>query len=112
MTEITYTVPDMSCDHCEVAVSSEPRNVPGFRARPARAADQAAAPSGSGGSHHRDEPFRVVTRRLAVAVVLTVPVALLAMAPPLRFADWQWLALVLSTPVVFYSGIGFHRAAV
>jgi Cu+-exporting ATPase len=53
----------------------------------------------------------VLTRRLALAVVLTVPVALLAMLPPLRFADWEWLALALSTPVVFYSGIGFHRAA-
>ena len=42
---------------------------------------------------------------------LTVPVALLAMVSPLRFPDWQWLVLVLSTPVVFYSGIGFHRAA-
>src|SRR5207249_4332346 len=44
-------------------------------------------------------------------IVLTVPVALLAMLPPLRFPGWDRLALGLSTPVVFYSGIGFHRAA-
>ena len=46
-----------------------------------------------------------------IAVVLTAPVALLAMVPPLRFSGWEWVALALSTPVVFYSGIGFHTAA-
>ncbi|HEU5213614.1 MAG TPA: heavy metal translocating P-type ATPase [Gaiellaceae bacterium] len=61
--------------------------------------------------HDPDEPLRMLTRRLRVAVVLTVPVALLAMVSPLRFPSWEWLALALSTPVVFYSGIGFHRAA-
>jgi Cu+-exporting ATPase len=65
----------------------------------------------AGHHHHHDEPLRILTRRLALAVVLTIPVALLAMVPPLQFADWEWVALVLSAPVVFYSGIGFHRAA-
>ena len=69
-----------------------------------------ARPAGAAHSTH-DEPVAVLTRRLALAVVLTIPVALLAMIPPLRFAGWEWAALVLSTPVVFYSGIGFHRAA-
>jgi Cu+-exporting ATPase len=50
--------------------------------------------------------------RLAVAIALTVPVALLAMVPPLQFRGWEWVALVLATPVVFWSGIGFHRAAI
>ncbi len=58
---------------------------------------------------HHDEPVDVLRRRLVAALVLTVPVALLAMVPPLQFGDW--VALALSTPVVFYSGIGFHRAA-
>ena len=72
-----------------------------------------AAPAGEARdeSHHHDEPLRVLKRRLAVAVALTVPVALLAMVPPLHFADWEWVAFALSTPVVFYSGLGFHRAA-
>ncbi len=85
----------------------------GYGARPAGAAHDAHAHHGDSesGHHHHDEPMRVLTRRLAIAVVLTVPVALLAMVPVLRFVDWEWLALVLSTPVVFYSGIGFHRAA-
>ncbi len=65
----------------------------------------------AGGHHHHDEPLAVLTRRLVVAVALTLPVALLAMLSPLQFAGWEWVALVLSTPVVFYSGIGFHRVA-
>ena len=64
-----------------------------------------------GGHHHEEEPVGVLTRRLAVAVALTVPVALLAMVPALQFAGWEWVALALSTPVVFYCGLGFHRAA-
>src|SRR5215213_3391464 len=78
----------------------------GYGARPV------AAGHGDAGAHdHRDEPLRVLTRRLRVAVVLTIPVALLAMVSPLQFGGWEWVALALSTPVVFYSGIGFHRAA-
>jgi Cu+-exporting ATPase len=46
-----------------------------------------------------------------VAVTLTVPVALLAMVSSLQFAGWEWVAFALSTPVVFYSGLAFHRAA-
>ena len=64
-----------------------------------------------GGHVHEDDPLPAVTGRLVVAVALTAPVALLAMVPALRFADWEWLAFALSTPVVFYSGFGFHRAA-
>ena len=65
----------------------------------------------SGGHHHHDEPIAVLRRRLVVAVALTAPLAALAMIPQLQFRGWEWVALVLSTPVVFWSGIGFHRAA-
>ncbi len=63
------------------------------------------------GEHDHDEPLGVLARRLRLAAVLTVPVIALAMIPSLRFSDWEWVALALSTPVVFVSGIGFHRAA-
>jgi P-type Cu+ transporter len=49
--------------------------------------------------------------RLAVAAVLTVPVALLAMVPPLGFDGWEWVALALTTPVWAWAGWPFHRAA-
>jgi P-type Cu+ transporter len=72
----------------------------GYGARPARIS-----------GHDHDEAPQTLRRRLIVAVSLTVPVALLAMVSPLQFPSWEWVALALSTPVVFYSGIGFHRAA-
>jgi P-type Cu+ transporter len=62
-------------------------------------------------SHVHDEPIGPLRRRLAVAIVLTVPLALLGLIPPLQFEGWGWVALALSTPVVFWSGAGFHRAA-
>ena len=49
--------------------------------------------------------------RLIVAVVLAIPLILLAMVPPLQFGGWKWLSLVLATPVVFWCGAQFHRAA-
>ena len=61
--------------------------------------------------HHHDESAAAVGRRLALAIVFTLPVALPAMVPALRFSGWEWTALALSTPVVFYAGGGFHRAA-
>ena len=69
----------------------------GYRAAPAAAASEvgAAAPTG----------------RLRAALVLTVPLVLIAMVPRFHFAGWAWVAFVLATPVVFWSGASFHRAA-
>src|SRR4051812_2609092 len=82
----------------------------GYHARPAREAHEAR---GHDEHAHRDEgePLRVLTHRLAVAVVLTVPVAVLAMVGPLQFAGWEWVAFTFSTPVVFYAGLGLHLSA-
>ena len=61
---------------------------------------------------HGDPDADRLARRLAFAIALTVPVALVAMLSPLHFGGWKWVALVLTTPVVFWSGLGFHRATV
>ena len=50
-------------------------------------------------------------RQLAVAVVLTVPVLLISMVPAFMFDGWQWVALLLTTPVVLGAGWEFHRNA-
>jgi Cu+-exporting ATPase len=50
-------------------------------------------------------------RRLLVAAVLSTPLALLAMASPLQFSGWEWLAFALAAPVVLFGGWPFHRAA-
>ncbi len=63
------------------------------------------------GHHHHEESAAVLRLRLVVAVALTVPITLMVMVEPLRFPGWEWAALVLSTPVVFWSGAGFHRVA-
>jgi P-type Cu+ transporter len=52
-----------------------------------------------------------LTRQLVVATVLTVPLLLISMVPALMFDGWQWVALVLATPVVLGSGWEFHRNA-
>ena len=49
--------------------------------------------------------------RLIVAVVLSVPVLLVSMIPPLQFAGWQWVSFALATPVVWWCGWTFHRGA-
>ena len=33
------------------------------------------------------------------------------MVPPLQFGGWEWVALALSTPIVLWAGLPFHRAA-
>ena len=63
-----------------------------------------------GGHHHHDEPQALLRRRLAVAIVLTIPAALLGMVTRFHFSGWEWVALVLSAPVVFYAGWGIHRS--
>jgi Cu+-exporting ATPase len=48
--------------------------------------------------------------RLVVSAALSVPVVLIGMIPALHFAGWQWVSLVLATPVVVWGGLPFHRA--
>src|SRR4051812_7880009 len=50
-------------------------------------------------------------RRLVLGTVLGLPVLLLAMIPALRFDGWQWVSLVLASPVALWAAWPFHRAA-
>src|SRR3954447_16647692 len=54
------------------------------------------------------DPLR---RRLIVATALSVPTLLLSMVPAFQFVDWQWLSLLLATPVVLWAAWPFHKAA-
>ena len=49
--------------------------------------------------------------RLVLAFALGIPVVALSMVPALQFPGWQWLAMVLSVVVVFWTGRSFHQAA-
>jgi P-type Cu+ transporter len=53
----------------------------------------------------------VLLRRLVVAVLLTAPLTVLSMVSAAHFTHWRWLAFALATPVVFWAGEQFHRAA-
>ena len=61
-----------------------------------------------------DEPDReliALRQRLIGAIVLSVPVIAMAMAPPLQFDYWQWLSLALAAPGIVWAAWPFHRAA-
>ncbi len=57
------------------------------------------------------DPAEQLRRRVTLAAVLAVPVILLAMVPAFQFPGWQWVSLVLATPVVAWAGLPFHRSA-
>jgi P-type Cu+ transporter len=85
---------------------ASPRAVTGPHRRRAEF-DWPASPRAVTGPHRRrPEP------RLVVSAVLAVPVVALSMVMPWQFAGWQWLALVLTTPIVAWGGYPFHHAAV
>lgn len=67
-------------------------------------AERAASPA-------PDAELTTLRQRLTTAVVLSLPVVVLAMVPALQFDNWQWLSLTLAAPVVVYAGWPFHRAA-
>ena len=60
---------------------------------------------------HAPDPAASLRQRLVVSAVLSVPVIAMAMVPALQFTNWQWLSLVLASPVVVWGALPFHRAA-
>ncbi len=55
---------------------------------------------------------RTYRLRLALALLLSIPLAIFAWWPGLRPPGWEWISLALATPAVFYAGWPFHLAAV
>lgn len=70
-------------------------------------------------AHVREEEYRQQKVRFIVALVLTIPVAVLSMAghlvpaleEVLNFTGRTWLELALTTPVLFWAGREFFTAA-
>ena len=58
-----------------------------------------------------EDPTRAYRFRLVLAVALTIPLVIFAWVAAARPAGWEWVSLVLATPVVAYAGWPFHRAA-
>ncbi|MEN3271897.1 MAG: P-type Cu+ transporter, partial [Actinomycetota bacterium] len=66
------------------------------------------------GGHESDDHTAHVDalrNRLLVTLALTVPVLAMAMFSALQFDRWQWLSLLLASPVVVWGGAMFHRSA-
>ena len=131
MTEITLELEGMTCAGCAARIERGLNDLEGVQAsvnlatekaavryddasldvRALLAAVEATGYRASPAGERKDEPRDTVRTRLAIAAVLTVPLALVAMVPPLQFDGWEWLAFALATPVVFFAGWPFHRAA-
>ncbi|MBY0291265.1 MAG: heavy metal translocating P-type ATPase [Mycobacteriaceae bacterium] len=75
-------------------------------------APTSTAPADTGADEDRPDPeLTSLRQRLIGAVVLSVPVILLAMVPALQFTYWQWASLALAAPVVVWAAWPFHKAA-
>ncbi|MFZ4372233.1 MAG: heavy metal translocating P-type ATPase [Mycobacterium sp.] len=66
----------------------------------------------SHGDHmSHDLPEEQLRPRLIGSAVLAVPVVALSMVMAWQFPGWQPLVLALATPIVFWGGYPFHKAA-
>ncbi|MFC5719490.1 heavy metal translocating P-type ATPase [Streptomyces gamaensis] len=83
----------------------------GYTAAPPAPPRERNAPEQGGPGAEAADELRPLRQRLVTAVVLAVPVIVLAMVPALQFEYWQWLSLTLTAPVVTYAAWPFHRAA-
>ena len=71
-----------------------------------------APPADERDAHEPDDPeLTSLRQRLIGAIVLSVPVVVLAMVPALQFTYWQWASLTLAAPVAVWAAWPFHRAA-
>ena len=131
MTEITLELEGMTCASCASRIERRLNELDGVQASVNLATEKAAVSydgstvgveelvaavedAGYGASlagRYREQSRDSLRTRLLGALALTVPLALVAMVPPLHFDGWEWLALALSTPVVFWAGLPFHRTA-
>lgn len=78
----------------------------GYRAVSVGAADDATA--------QRADKLRMLRHRILVAALLTLPLSnltiALALVPSLRFPGWEWLCVLIATPVVTWAAWPFHQA--
>ena len=84
----------------------------GYGARVLHDDRDASGDSDSGGEQVGEaRDGRRLVPRMLVSAALSVPIILNAMIEPLHFPGWEWVSLVLATPVVLWGGWPFHRSA-
>lgn len=137
-TEVDLDIGGMTCASCAARVEKKLNKLPGVVATVNYATERAhvALPEGvtvadaiatveatgytasepvkqaeAEGEHVEDTEVAELRNRVTISAVLTIPVVLMAMIPPLQFDYWQWLSLTLAAPVVVWGALPFHRAA-
>ena len=73
--------------------------------------DHSTATETSSPEAARDEHAQQLRTRLILSAILALPVFLLSMFHQLQFDNWQWLSFALTSPVFFWGGWPFHKAA-
>ena len=130
MTSLVLAVDGMTCASCAARIEKRLNRIDGVQASVNFATEQASVDFGAGVTagdlvaaveatgytatvHRREQtPTDGDPRRLVASVALTLPVLALSMVPAWQFGGWQWLALLLSTPVVAWCAWPMHRAAI
>ena len=136
MTEIDLDISGMTCTSCAMSIEKKLNKLPGVVATVNYATEKAhvVLPQGisvdraietvaetgytaslpisdvGGTAADDDRELRSLRQRVIISAILTIPVVLMAMVPALQFDYWQWISLVLATPVVMWGAWPFHRA--
>jgi Cu+-exporting ATPase len=136
VTEIDLDISGMTCTSCAMSIEKKLNKLPGVVATVNYATEKAhvVLPQGisvdraietvaetgytaslpisdvGGTAADDDRELRSLRQRVIISAILTIPVVLMAMVPALQFDYWQWISLVLATPVVMWGAWPFHRA--
>ncbi len=136
MTEVDLDIGGMTCTSCAMSIEKKLNKLPGVVATVNYATEKAhvVLPQGisvdraietvaetgytaslpisdvGGTAADDDRELRSLRQRVIISAILTIPVVLMAMVPSLQFDYWQWISLVLATPVVTWGAWPFHRA--
>ena len=133
---IDLDIGGMTCASCVARIEKKLGKLPGVSASVNLATERAAVTlpdemsvdeilhtieaAGYSASVHAPEPppeapgsqpdaSSALLHRLLICTALSVPVAAMAMIPPLQFTYWQWLSLTLASPVAVWGAWPFHR---
>jgi Cu+-exporting ATPase len=136
VTEVDLEISGMTCTSCAMSIEKKLNKLPGVVATVNYATEKAhiVMPEGVsvdraikavtetgysaslpvadliGAAAANDSELRSLRQCLLICTILTIPVVLMAMVPSLQFDYWQWISLVLATPVVTWGAWPFHRA--
>lgn len=136
MTEVDLDIGGMTCTSCAMSIEKKLNKLPGVIATVNYATEKAHVVLPQGVSIDRaietvaetgytaslpvvdavgaaagdERELRSLRQRVIISAILTIPVVFMAMVPSLQFDYWQWISLVLATPVVTWGAWPFHRA--